>query len=473
MGGEVVESREALEAEEEGREMEWNPTWEDPLTSYVKHFDRLMGDQRPRKTFGEAVKGIIAAGSLICQQIAARSGELSRGKKGSQRVIRLASGESTQRSELDAEHLTKRLREVAVEQLAQAPEEELWLIADSSDLRKPYAEVMPYLMDERLVPGYRTLNVLGLTPGRRGLVYHRLISSQAPAFVSEPAEVQQALATVSQALAPLKAEKTVSWLLDSGFDDVAVWRTIWEQDEHLVVRLYHTDRQVAFQDQQGQWHEGDIAQATSHLRLLARVETSLRLKRGKQVRPKQQPGQVELAACPVRVSYWSNVRRPGDKGTLVSKTLWLLQVRVLGVDWEPWLLLTDWPVSDAESATRIFTMYRQRWSVEDAFKFVKTALGWEEVQVLDWQGIRTLVALGFLFDLGVSFEWAEVQLLAKLGGWEPHKDRLPGKITLQRGLSRLLEMLTTQALHSDYAAEHQGLAPRIAAFLHGWQPPGD
>jgi hypothetical protein len=53
------------------------------------------------------------------------------------------------------------MREVAVEQFAQVPEEELWLIADSSNLRKPYAEVKPYLMqvrdlDEQLVPGYRT-----------------------------------------------------------------------------------------------------------------------------------------------------------------------------------------------------------------------------------------------------------------------------------------------------------------------------
>ena len=141
--------------------MEWNTTWEDPSTSYVKHFAGLIGDQRTRKTFGEIVKGIITAGSLICQQIAAQSAELSKGKKGAQRVIRLAAGASTKRSEVDAEHLTKRLRELAVEQLAQAPEEELWLIADSSDLRKPSAEAMPYLMqvrdlDEQLVPGYRT-----------------------------------------------------------------------------------------------------------------------------------------------------------------------------------------------------------------------------------------------------------------------------------------------------------------------------
>ena len=98
--------------------MEWNATWEDPRTRYLKPFDGLIGDQRTRKTFGETVKGIIGAGSLIGQRIAAHAAELSKGKKGSQRVLRLATGVSTQRSALDAEHLTKRLREVAVDQLA-------------------------------------------------------------------------------------------------------------------------------------------------------------------------------------------------------------------------------------------------------------------------------------------------------------------------------------------------------------------
>ena len=192
--------------------------------------------------------------------------------------------------------------------------------------------------------------------------------------------------------------------------------------------------------------------------------------------PKQQPVPVDLAACPLRVTYWTNVRRKGQ-GKLVTREVWLVQVRVLGTDWDPWLLLTDWPVTDAASAMRIFVMYRQRWSVEDSFKFLKTCLGWEEVQVLDLRGIRTLVALGwvaagFLFNLGVTFDWAEVQLLAKLGGWEPHKGRTPGKITFKRGLGRLFEMLTTQAILSGYATDHQGLPPKIAALLRGWQPPG-
>lgn len=461
--------------------MEWNPGWEDPLTRYVKQFEGLIGDQRTRQTFAEIVKGIIGAGSLICQQIAGQSAQLSKGQKGSQRVIRLAKGESTKRSQVDAEHLTQRLREAAVQQLEQAPEEEVWLIADGSDLRKPYAQAMPYLMqvrdlDEKLVPGYRSLNVIGLTPGQRGLLYHRLFSSQAPDFLSEPAEVQAALQTVSQALSQLKEHKTVTWLLDSGFDDIAVWRTIWEQQEHVVSRLSHSDRKVDFQDRQGQWQQGDIAAATAQLRPLARVETSLEVKRGKQVRPKKQPVPVDLSACPLRLSYQSNVRRKGE-GHSITREVWLVQVRVLGVDWEPWLLLTAWPVTTAEQALHIFRMYRQRWSVEDCFKFLKTCLGWEEVQLLDLEGIRTLVALGwvaagFLFNLGVSFAWEEVQLLAKLGGWEPHKDRTPGKITLLRGLRRLLEMLSTQATLSQYAAAHQGLPPNIAAFFHEEQPPG-
>src|SRR5260370_22192960 len=120
------------------------------------------------------------------------------------------------------------------------------------------------------------------------------------------------------------------------------------------------------------------------------------------------------------------LRRMG-KGHLVTCVVWLVKGNVLGVYSYPWLLLTDWPVTDAASALRIFTMYRQRWSVEDSFKFLKTCLGWEEGQVLDLRGIRTLVALtwvaaGVLYQMVVTFDWIEVQLLAKLGGWGPHKD---------------------------------------------------
>ncbi len=97
---------------------------------------------------------------------------------------------------VDAEHLTAALCQRGVAQLAESETEELWLIADPSDLRKPYASEMPDLMqvkdlDGKLVPGYRTLHVLEVTPGRRGILYHRLFSSVAEDFEGEPLEVQR------------------------------------------------------------------------------------------------------------------------------------------------------------------------------------------------------------------------------------------------------------------------------------------
>jgi len=448
------------------------------LPAYLASFDRLSGDRRTRVTLGEIVKGIIASGSLVCQQIAASSAVLSAAKEGGQRVSRLARGESTKRSPISAETLTAVLRERGIEHLAGTDAEELWLIADGSDLRKPYAREMPYLMQvldlkkKRKLPGYRTMNVLGVVPSRRGLLYHRLFSSKEEEFLSESIEVQWALKTVSQALQEVKQRMSVTWILDTGFDDVAVWRTIWEQKEHVVCRVKHKERLIEYRGQDGRWIEGNVLGARQELQPMCDAWTVMVVRRGRQRKAKKQPVPVKISACPVRLTYETNVRREGP-GQELQKELWLVEVRLLSTTLEPWLLLTDWPVTDADSALRIFRMYRQRWAVEDSFRFIKDVLGWEDVQLLDLEGIRTLLALGcvaagFLYELGVTLEHEGVQLLARLGGWIPRKDSKPGKIVLTRGLRRLLDMLVTQAVLDRYRSEHGDLPPQIAAFL---QPP--
>jgi hypothetical protein len=461
--------------------MELTGTQEGLLRDYLSHYGGLIGDRRTETAFRGIVEGIINAGSLVCQQIAAHTPVLSEVKDGSQRVIRLVKGKSTKRSTLDARHLIAKLCTRGVEQLAESGADELWLVADGSDLRKPYATEMPALMqvrdlDGKLVPGYRTLNVLGMTPQRRGILYQRLFSSEEQDFISEPYEVQQALKTVSRALEGLKAQMTVSWILDSGFDDIAVWRTVWEQKEHLVCRIYHTERLVEYRDTNGEWIEGDIQTARQGLHLLATAQTDMVVRRGRQKKAKRQRVPVEIRACPLRLTYDGNVRREGPAQER-QKLVWLVEVRLPKTNLKPWLLITDWLVEDAESAVRIFRMYRQRWAVEDSFKFTKQTLGWEEVQLLDLEGIRTLVALGwvaagFLYELGITLDWQEVQLLARLGGWVPRKDRKPGKITLVRGLRRLIDTVATQSFLESYIAEHGHLPPRIAAML-GREVPGE
>jgi len=100
------------------------------------------------------------------------------------------------------------------------------------------------------------------------------------------------------------------------------------------------------------------------------------------------------------------------------------------------------------------------------------------VQGLDRRAMRMLVALawvaaGFLYCLGISLEWAEVRLLARLGGWEARQNRKPGRIVLARKLARLLDMRATEAWLTQYQREQGTLPPQIAAFLQRGTPPDE
>src|SRR5215813_5411573 len=114
--------------------MKWELAWNDPFSQYLEPFDTLVGDRRTWTTLTETVRGIIGSGSLIYQRIAGQSPILSSVKKGAQRIIRMASHQTTKRSpDLDAAHLTAQLPSAALAHLAEAESDELWLIADGSD----------------------------------------------------------------------------------------------------------------------------------------------------------------------------------------------------------------------------------------------------------------------------------------------------------------------------------------------------
>ncbi|MHB1134644.1 MAG: transposase [Chloroflexota bacterium] len=362
-----------------------------------------------------------------------------------------------------------------------ADEEEVWAIVDPCELRKPYARRMESLMkvhsleEGKTVPGYRTLNVLGVgRGGRRGVLYHRLFSSREQGFRSESTQVQEALRSVGEALGEKRGR--VTYIVDSGFDDIAVWAAVWEQGNHLVCRLKHRERLVE-QGQGGTWQGPSVAQAALKVREMARLGTEMEVRKRGQRSAKVQAVEVVVSACRIRVSYQPGMRE-GASGEAKTKEVWLVEVRLEDTAMEPWLLLTDWPVEDEGAAFTVFRMYRQRWAVEDAFKFTKEVLGWAEVQLLNLEGVRTLVALGwvaagFLYELGVSLEWPETRLLARLGAWEERPNRPPGKIILTRGLQRLLANMATNAILADEIKRYSALPPRIAALLGIDQPPSN
>jgi hypothetical protein len=199
------------------------------------------------------------------------------------------------------------------------------------------------------------------------------------------------------------------------------------------------------------------------------VATELAVQRAGQPRPKLQRVTARIASVPLAVD-WREAVRPHPGGARHTQRRWLVEARLADVAQAPWRLLTDRPAETAEQAVAIFTMYRQRGAVEDAFTVGKTGPGWEEVQVLAYEAVRLLVApgwvaAGFLYELGVTLEWAEVRLLRRLGGGEDRPDRPAGKIVLTRGRRRLLDHLATEATLADEVRQHGQLPPRIAALL--------
>jgi hypothetical protein len=377
-------------------------------------------------------------------------------------------GETTKRSTLDADTIVARLQARGVEQLRE--EEAVWVIVDGSDLRKPHARAMEGLQEVKplrgngTIPGYRTINAIGLGKRRRGLLYHRLFSSAAVGFLSESDETQRALTSLGTALQPLAAE--VTYIFDAGFDDVAVWATVWQQGHHLVGRVHHRDRLVRPGADQPTCHLYELA---PRLRPLAAAEAEMVIRLGKQQQAKLQPVTATIAAAPLVVTYQEEVRTRPD-GARHAKPVWLVEVRLEGAREPPWWLLTDRPVTTPEQALEVFRMYCQRWSIEDFFRIGKQCLGWEDVQVLSLAAVRTLVALGwvaagFLYELGLTLDWPEVRLLVRLGGGEERATRPVGKLVLTRGLRRLLDHLATEAILADEIRQHGSLPPRLAALL--------
>ena len=149
-------------------------------------------------------------------------------------------------------------------------------------------------------------------------------------------------------------------------------------------------------------------------------------------------------------------------------------MRLRQVGSEPWWLVTDHPVTTAEAAMLVFRMDCMRWAIEDTAKVAKQCLGWEEVQLLAYDAVRLLVALGwvaagFLYELGVTLDWPEIRLLARLGGGEERADRPPGKQVLMRGLRRLFDLAVTEALLAD-EVRRRGAPPWCPPTAHRCPP---
>ncbi len=145
-------------------------------------------------------------------------------------------------------------------------------------------------------------------------------------------------------------------------------------------------------------------------------------------------------------------------GTLVleGETYHIVRVTLLKRDGtpifkHPMLLLTNHAIPSPQDALAIYRIYLMRSKIEEVFKFVKNAVGWEEFQVRDWESIKNLIATAFF--IGGYFYQLEPQLsqhpaiewLCQLGNGK-------GKVTrhfLLEGVRNLLIHLHVQRIREQ------------------------
>ena len=404
------------------------------LKTFVSPYKRLFRDKRLFEGFQACIWGIIGSGSCRVSQMAAHNPITAHVPHGERRLRRLLHARN-QRAEVDADALGKVLSEEGAKLLA--GEQEVLLVIDESDLRKPYSRRLEYLdtvsdLSGKSVPGYVTLSVLGIgESGQRALLYQRTFSSNDPEFKSLNKERERAIVQVEQALRKVLAGRFI-WVMDRGFDDRKVFAFLQQRGSCFVVRVQHLERQCHAHPQDPKRALNKLLEQASYagdVFLESRLvneqasEKTLSLKTYVAKLELHQPRGLELSVV--------QLRHPDLK--------------------QPWTLASNLKDDDkARLAKRLVQLYRMRWSIEDIYAWTKGALDWESAALLSYPALRTLVsfawlAAAFVFDLAGKLELPQLLFLARLGGWTPSK-RPPGKALLTQGLARLLAYLQVDQL---------------------------
>ena len=262
-------------------------------------------------------------------------------------------------------------------------------------------------------------------------MYHKTYGPLDPNFKSEREEVKTAIFTISTALRAQGVGRII-WILDRGFDDAKVITWILETNACYVIRAQH-DRNIK------QVWNGKTQKLFEVIKTKPNLGT-LELQRHVLLegKLKRKPTQANTRAG----SVWFQ-----NPETLVNVVnLEFQRVRSKDGEDKGWVLLTNLPVGNADQAQQVVALYVLRWSIEEVFSWTKTALDWEAARVLNFTAFRTLVALAwtaaaFVFKLEATLDPRAIRALALLGGWVPHKSRMPGKRVLVWGLSRFLSGL--------------------------------
>ena len=331
-----------------------------------EQIDRFSGIFLPRfskpqgRFMGQMLFGIQAAQDVKLSQIGRALGEKIALKKTEERLSR----------HLALPGMGQKVNEVVAADAARRVRPNMLIVIDPTDIRKPYAEKMPYLATVRdgstgeLVPGYWSCVAVACEPDRRRVIplHQRLWSAEAPDFGSENAQILAVIDTVRAAV----GDRGV-YVMDRGGDRINLFKPFLDRKMRFIVRLVG-DRDLKFR---GRLRKAEDLARGCPVRYAERL---VREENGKERSLHLEYG-------------FRRVRLPGRE-----EIFYLVVVRGLGE--KPLMLLTNVDLKPSRSSLWfVVSGYFARWMVEEAIRFIKQSYRLEDLRVLDYERLKNLVAL--------------------------------------------------------------------------------
>ena len=271
---------------------------------------------------------------------------------------------------LASEGMGQAVNEAVAQDAAARVRQDTLIVIDPTDIRKTYAEKMPYLATVRdgstgeLVPGYWSCVAMACEPDRRRVIplHLRLWSAEAPDFVSENHQLLEVIDTVRAAV----GDRGI-YVIDRGGDRIKLFNPFLDRKMRFIARLVG-ERDLIFRGRRRQTL--DLARGCS----MRYAETLVREEGGQ-----EHSYHLEYGMRPVRL--------PGR-----DEPLTLVVVRGFGE--EPLMLLTNVEVKPSRTSLWFIVQgYLARWMIEETIRFIKQSYHLEDIRVLDYDRLKNLVAL--------------------------------------------------------------------------------
>ena len=316
---------------------------------------------KPRARFiAEMIYGIQASRDVKLSAISRALGESITLKKTEERLSH----------HLQTPGLGQEINEAVARQAASYVHTNTLIVVDPTDVRKNYAERMPYLAHVRdgsageLCTGYWACVAVACEPATRRVIplHQRLWSAKAPDFGSENEQLLQIIDTIRTA-----TQGRGIYVMDRGGDRMRLFEPLLARGLRFIVRLTG-DRHLMFRNRP---------------RLTTEVAGHCPMQFADTVIKEDKDGErrfhLEYGCRPVKL--------PGH-----VEQLYLVVIRGFGQ--EPLMLLTNVALKPSRKGLWFIVQgYLSRWLVEETIRFIKQSYHLEDLRVLDYERLRNLVAL--------------------------------------------------------------------------------